>query len=42
LKQLYKENKNSNSTNLLQTNKLPHKGNPNSEIPKGFLKLRKI
>ena len=41
LKQLYKENKNSNSNNLLETNKLPHKGNPNSEIPKVFLKLRK-
>ncbi len=41
LKQLYKEHKNSNSNNLLKTNKLAHNGNPNSEIPKGFLKLRK-
>ena len=41
LKQLYKENKNYNSNNLLETNKLPHNGNPNSEIPKGLLKLRK-
>ncbi|MHA1526792.1 MAG: TMEM165/GDT1 family protein, partial [Promethearchaeota archaeon] len=41
LKQLYKENKNSNYDNLLKTNKLPYKENPNQEIPKGFLKLRK-
>ena len=41
LKQLYRENKNSISDNLLETNKLPHKGNLNPEIPKGLLKLRK-
>ncbi len=41
LKQLYKEHKNSNSDNLIETNKLPHNGNPKSEIPKGFFKLRK-
>jgi len=41
LKQLYKEHKNSNSDNLIETDKLPHNGNPSSEIPKGLLKLRK-
>lgn len=41
LKQLYKKNEDSIPDNILETKKLPEKGNPNSEIPKGLLKLRK-